>query len=69
MPTDALSLYKRFSADNETIETLGQLVNVSSQCQSEVQKIQCVAVYCSEDEKHLLTEYTKAECVNTTKIW
>ena len=68
MPTHALSLYKRFSADNETIETLGQ-VNASPHCKSEVQKMQCVAVYCSDDEKYLLTEYTKAECTNTTKIW
>ena len=67
MPDHALSLYKRFSADNETIESLAQ-VNASSQCKSEVQKMQCVAVYCSEDEKHLLTEFTKAECLNTTKM-
>lgn len=68
MPTDAWYLYKRSSADNGTVQSL-QSVKASSECTSDVQELQCVAVYCSEDEKYLLTEYTKADCENTTKRW
>jgi hypothetical protein len=68
MPTDALYLYKRSSAENGTIQSLEQL-KASSQCTSAVQEMQCVAVYCSEDKKYLLTEFTEADCKNTTKLW
>ncbi|CAB4041549.1 Hypothetical predicted protein [Paramuricea clavata] len=66
MPTDAWYLYKRSSADNGTVESLKQ-IGASPECTSDAQELQCVAVYCSEDEKYLLTEYTKADCENTTK--
>ncbi|CAB3992691.1 Hypothetical predicted protein [Paramuricea clavata] len=66
MPTDALYLYKRWSADNGTVESL-KGIGASPKCTSDVQELQCVAVYCSKDEKYLVTEYTKADCENTTK--
>ena len=68
MPSDAWSLYERFSAENETVQTLAQ-VQASPQCTSKVKKMQCIAVYCSDDEKYLLTESTKTECYNTIKPW
>lgn len=68
MPTDALFFYQRNSADNTTANILKQL-NVSSKCQAEVEEVQCIPVYCSDDEKYLVTPYLKEDCANTTKHW
>ncbi|XP_028391067.1 uncharacterized protein LOC114515945 [Dendronephthya gigantea] len=67
MPSDALIVYKMTTADDGWVESLPK-DNVPSECISRMTRLQCMPVYCSEDEKYLLTEFTKDECnalVNT----
>lgn len=68
MPTDALIEYKKISADDGIVESLRQ-VNASSECISQIKRLECMPVYCSEDEKYLLTEFTMADCNAVTNKW